>query len=486
MFQTHYSYPACCLSKHHQRSATRLLLLLNPNSMSQSPLARSTRRSLPAFAQPPSKLSRSNVASEDPNSPSPSPLSFGSTRTPLKKFATPSRESTTRYRNVGSSTNTPAATPIIHYSPYALSTPPQSLSKSASIPFDMAASAKAARRAEEDVKLRGTESNSKKKLIRKKPLYQRVIGFPQKIADKFLYHTPASILDILPDPHLANPIALGIHVVHYLLVAPLFAAKSDDFESVLRTSRTRNDVSSRWDEWENEGKSGKSCLLGGGVRAVLVLLLMAMAVGNALYLFTRFRTYDMLLRNAQEPVLSPHASPAPAPKVKAAKDNDEKVFGAASPVKAEPWTPKVLKFTGRSLVFISKLLIHSLFSAFGRPQANAPSLKDLGQAENKIQSLRVWDPPEFCLAFFCAYPPTAPFLTHLFTHINPFLTPVLHLSTTFLLSNLAQSYAQLVKDRMLLSAEVMREYDQRFVYKKIFSNKVDRGVSTNESEFIGF
>lgn len=127
-----------------------------------------------------------------------------------------------------------------------------------------------------------------------------------------------------------------------------------------------------------------------------------------------------------------------------------------------------------------------MFSAFGRPLGNAPSLKDFDQAENKIQSLRVWDPPEFCLAFFCAYPPTAPFLTHLLTHINPFLTPVLHLSTTFLLSNLAQSYAQLVKDRMLLSAEVMREYDQRFVYKKIFSNKVDRGVSTNESEFVGF
>lgn len=46
------------------------------------------------------------------------------------------------------------------------------------------------------------------------------------------------------------------------------------------------------------------------------------------------------------------------------------------------------------------LYSHAVFSAFGRPQGNAPSLKDLGQAENKIQSLRVWDPPEFCLAFF--------------------------------------------------------------------------------------
>ncbi|KAE8542015.1 hypothetical protein D1P53_002192 [Cryptococcus gattii VGV] len=452
--------------------------------MSQSPLARSTRRSLSAFAQQPSKLSRSNVASEDPDSPSPS----GSTRTPLKKFATPSRESISRYRNVGSSTSTPVTTPIIHYSPYALSTPPQSLSKSASIPFDMAASAKAARRAEQEVKLRGAESSTKKKkFIRKKSLYQQVIGFPQKVADKFLYHTPASILDILPDSHMANPIALGIHVVHYLLIAPFFSTKSDDFVSVLRTGRTRSDVSSRWDEWENEGKGGKSGLLGGRIRAILVLLLMVLAIGNALYLFTRFRTYDMLLRNAQEPVHSPHASPVPAPKVKATKDDDdEKMFEAPSPVGAEPWGPKALKFIGKTVIFIIKLLMHAVFSAFGRPLGNAPSLKDFDQAEDKIQSLRVWDPPEFCLAFFCAYPPTAPFITHLLTHINPFLTPVLHLSTTFLLSNLAQSYAQLVKDRMLLSAEVMREYDQRFVYKKIFSNKVDRGVSTNESEFVGF
>ncbi|KAL0247445.1 hypothetical protein I308_104484 [Cryptococcus tetragattii IND107] len=452
--------------------------------MSQSPLARSTRRSLSAFAQQPSKLSKSNVASEDPDSPSPS----GSTRTPLKKFATPSRESISRYRNVGSSTSTPVTTPIIHYSPYALSAPPQSLSKSASIPFDMAASAKAARRAEQEVKLRGAESSTKKKkFIRKKSLYQQVIGFPQKVADKFLYHTPASILDILPDPHMANPMALGIHVVHYLLIAPFFSTKIDDFESVLRTGRTRSDVSSRWDEWENEGKGGKSGLLGGRTRAILALLLMVLAIGNALYLFTRFRTYDMLLRNAQEPVHSPHASPVPAPKVKVTKDDDdEKFFEAPSPVKAESWGPKALKFIGNALIFIIKLLVHAVFSAFGRPLGNAPSLKDFDQAENKIQSLRVWDPPEFCLAFFCAYPPTAPFLTHLLTHINPFLTPVLHLSTTFLLSNLAQSYAQLVKDRMLLSAEVMREYDQRFVYKKIFSNKVDRGVSTNESEFVGF
>jgi len=36
---------------------------------------------------------------------------------------------------------------------------------------------------------------------------------------------------------------------------------------------------------------------------------------------------------------------------------------------------------------------------------------------------------------------------------------------------------------MFLSAEVMREYDQRFVYKKVFASRVDRGVMTNQGEW---
>jgi hypothetical protein len=79
-----------------------------------------------------------------------------------------------------------------------------------------------------------------------------------------------------------------------------------------------------------------------------------------------------------------------------------------------------------------------------------------------------------------AYPPSAPFLSYLMTPLHPFLTPMLHLVLSFLLSHLATSYAQLVKDRMVLSAEVMREYDRRFVYKRVFGSRVDRGVGTHE------
>ena len=120
-----------------------------------------------------------------------------------------------------------------------------------------------------------------------------------------------------------------------------------------------------------------------------------------------------------------------------------------------------------------------------------------GFASDSIQRLRVWEPPDFSLHFFwqvdpdsnvivaktkdSAYPPSAPLLSYLLTPLHPFLTPFFHLITSFLLSHLARSYSQLVKDRMLLSAEVMREYDQRFVYRKIFAPKVDRAVGTHEA-----
>jgi hypothetical protein len=60
---------------------------------------------------------------------------------------------------------------------------------------------------------------------------------------------------------------------------------------------------------------------------------------------------------------------------------------------------------------------------------------------------------------------------------------VLHLSSAMLLSHLSLNFRQLVKDRQILAAEVMKEYDKKFVYKKIVGGKVDRGVQTSQGEF---
>lgn len=103
---------------------------------------------------------------------------------------------------------------------------------------------------------------------------------------------------------------------------------------------------------------------------------------------------------------------------------------------------------------------------------------------NDIQSLRIWEPPEFCLAFFCAFPPPAPLITYLLTSQHPFLLPILHLSTAVLLTHLASSFHRLVKDRQVLYAQVQREYDQRFVYPRVFPTMADRAVGTSDCECI--
>ena len=72
---------------------------------------------------------------------------------------------------------------------------------------------------------------------------------PQVIVDKALLEYPTSFESILPPSHLANPISLGIHALHYLVLAPLFAA-SRESGSVLRSGKEQRGVSSRWDRWE--------------------------------------------------------------------------------------------------------------------------------------------------------------------------------------------------------------------------------------------
>lgn len=172
--------------------------------MSQSPLQRSTRRSLPAFAHTPSRLSKPASSSD-----------LGSlARARKSRFAEPVPDTDTpssshsdapldsererRAPRASTSNSTSYATPPparlqyneeanlrrtpIYYSPQALSTPPAGLSKSASIPFDMAASAKAARTAAASSSTRdmGVDgdggagpSEKKKRFVRQKSIFQR-------------------------------------------------------------------------------------------------------------------------------------------------------------------------------------------------------------------------------------------------------------------------------------------------------------------------
>jgi len=77
-------------------------------------------------------------------------------------------------------------------------------------------------------------------------LMYRIKEYPQYILDRFQYDIPTSILDILPPTHLANPIALGIHAIHYILLAPILAGHESG--SVLQTPKAKG----RWDRFEDD------------------------------------------------------------------------------------------------------------------------------------------------------------------------------------------------------------------------------------------
>lgn len=186
----------------------------NLTSMSGSP-SRLTRRSLPAsaFSHTPSKLSKSHsslaLASEDTqegdnetlpdhvgSAPGAGRAAAGSGR--LTKLNGRAPTSAPRHTSASAQTSSsddadPAvhtplrhralalgtpSTPKLTYSPNATDVPPPSLSKSASIPFDMAASARAARvaqqeRSESSSSLNTVGTGKKKRFIRKKPLLER-------------------------------------------------------------------------------------------------------------------------------------------------------------------------------------------------------------------------------------------------------------------------------------------------------------------------
>ncbi|BEI92659.1 uncharacterized protein CcaverHIS019_0502870 [Cutaneotrichosporon cavernicola] len=461
--------------------------------MSQSPLARK-RKSLTAFSRAPSQLSRSVTASalDEVASPSSSPSRPSSDQ---NAFATPPRErrsrrereslpeasfresprdsvrDSSRRSTLGySPTGTPTPAPRPHrivYSPYA--TPPAGLSRSSSIPFNMAASSEAARKTEERLRAAVPGGTPKKpRYVRRRPLWKRIVESPGNALDTALFHVPTSVEEMLPPARWANPLALAFYVVHWLLLAPLRAVKPD---AVLKGERGVVDsIGNRWERREAGARSG---VAGTRVAFLYTFLLLVLAGANAAWLFTRYRTYDMQLRSGKDPLRSPHASPVPAPKVRPADGRPEGL-----PAADEAPLQKVARLVGTGLWALIKWAYRSILGAIG---ARPPSTITGMARGDSIQSLRVWDPPEFCLAFFCAMPPGAPLIAYFLTSQHPFLTPLILAVAAAVMSHLAACFTQLIKDRMLLSAEVMREYDQRFVYKRVFAPMVDRGVGTSDA-----
>lgn len=89
----------------------------------------------------------------------------------------------------------------------------------------------------------------------------RVKDIPEDIYDRFAMYD-MQLEDLYLPVATANPVSLVLHILQWLLLAPLFTTK-DESDSVLRSTPSRKGVGGRWERWEDEGKTSKIGLGGG-------------------------------------------------------------------------------------------------------------------------------------------------------------------------------------------------------------------------------
>jgi len=81
------------------------------------------------------------------------------------------------------------------------------------------------------------------------------------------------------------------------------------------------------------------------------------------------------------------------------------------------------------------------------------------------------------------YSPIQPVLFQLIGYSHPIIALICNASITAQTIFIVKEFERLVKDRQILQREVMREYDQVFVYKQLFKTKKDASTQTNEGQF---
>ena len=191
------------------------------------------------------------------------------------------------------------------------------------------------------------------------------------------------------------------------------------------------------------------------------MLLILVSIFNAFHLFTRTRLYQ--LNMAVDPVASPHA---------------KFVRRESTPPPQPPPRRGILIFS------ILRNLWHGV-SVSVRFLLNMSPPKDRQMASTryeKVQQLEVWTPEEFPTMLFAIYSPVHAWLWLAFSSANWILmflvmflvgvqvriSPIRcspdcaqMLTELFQTRALTKSYEALLKDRAIISAEVMHEYDEK-------------------------
>ncbi|BGP38100.1 hypothetical protein JCM10450v2_002031 [Rhodotorula kratochvilovae] len=268
-------------------------------------------------------------------------------------------------------------------------------------------------------------------------------------------------LQLLSFDSAGYPAAIAFHAVHFILRLSGFLPSLPSFPSIFKSSASTasryarrpsdilGDADARLEALQRQSRGVRT---GGGWTwwawwfSVLFVLI---SVANAAYLVSRRRKYQMVLR--KDPLASPNAR--------------------TSTLDFSPSKPR------SSLTDSIKKRVKA---ALGKVEVEESHIYP-------VQELNVWTPERvlWSLRFFSLYPPPIALLYHFLTPSN-FVSFVLVgglvILQTFLLVHL---YSTLVSDRAALQAEVMHEYNAKFVNPRVFVQKRDACVSTSQAEMVG-
>ncbi|RDX56543.1 hypothetical protein OH76DRAFT_1451649 [Lentinus brumalis] len=293
-----------------------------------------------------------------------------------------------------------------------------------------------------------------KRVVRQKSLYERITSIPSQISfeiSQFPHNVP------LPSPqNSARVIGGTLHFLHLCV----------------RISQIRRvpDSDLGWEDMYREGE-GESWF---DWTVPMTFMLVSASILNTLYLFTRTKTYFLNL--ASEPVSSPHASFIKRPRTPHRSSSDDLVPRRSVPALLLALLGSLFSALWRGLVLSTRFLLN-----LSPPKARAPQP---WEESERVQQLEVWTPGALEMALFSLYSPVHSLLWIATTSANWMLTFFIMFIVGVQTRALARSYEALLKDRAIIAAEVMHEYDEKFVNPRVNPVRKDAAVMTHESEMV--
>ncbi|KAG9031721.1 hypothetical protein FRB95_002393 [Tulasnella sp. JGI-2019a] len=299
----------------------------------------------------------------------------------------------------------------------------------------------------------GDSTAVKNRVTRKESWFSRVTNYPSH-----LWFELTLIPQNLPFPEpktLGRAAGVACHVLT-MVTGYMAAPAKSEFDT----------FGEEWSDLRGEIRGGipndfAETDSGYGLAWICGWLLILGSFVNAFYVFTRFRTYTLMMRQKQNPIKSPNAR-----FVK--RDMDREQEGKSSVMQ------ETFSVLGRQLGAAWRFLIGS------------SAVPDSGDKQDSIQELAMWNPGDFELALLTVYSPIHSLFHSMLVRQYWLKWTIITILLTATLNGLISYYERLVKDSKTLASEVMFEYNETFVYPRINVVKKDACVMTHEAEIVDY